>query len=390
MTEDRDDPPRGGDLEEKLDGGATPPQVFGPQMHACSIFTESPICTMTSGYYEPDCKQSLESLGCQTLWYAKDKAWREAFDHTLFKPPPLDVDTLPAAPHICPVRTQNGISQNVARDLIAQSKHPGQKIGVVVAGNSGLPGGATSAIGKWVLDVEKVHPFHKSQEESVVANWIRHQIEPLREHEPHKKAHEKMRELFTATICNEWGLPSTDKSDYMTKQGIDYVRTKNAADYYDCWVVRNAKIGLELRGSDRRKYAYTTTDLAAPKKIGALFFACAPNGNCYNSDGGSTARTLNALASKNYHFFQAGLKITIMAVIDAAIKEQMQGKPLKVLIFNAIGGGLYWPKKARGAGEEPPPNFYKTVMNDILQTACDSSIGPIARGRFFDAIYLVL
>jgi hypothetical protein len=370
--------------------GATPSQVFGPQMHACvqHIYGEANMSKMRrtdSDTPKKHIKKSAKSLGCEFVWWTADPKWRSNFP-SYASPAPLNVKNL-GRQSPCVVMTHTKSSQQLACELVRTHKLKANEIGIMVAGNSGLPGGQCGHItphnAPWELDIKEVKP-HRTQEESVVANWIRHQVEPLGQRDPHVKAHDKMRDLFSATIAGEWGLLTDKERDYDTFQGINYVSTTNAADYYDCWVVRNAKIGREAYYKDHDEYGYNIEDLAEPIQIGALLFAAAPNANASGKTGGSTKRTLNTRACREYLFFEQALKVSIMAVIDAAIREQMTGNPIKVLILCAMGGGLYWPSKLK---EIPGEDFYKRLINQILEMQVDSNSGLVTRRSFFTGVY---
>jgi hypothetical protein len=345
-------------------------------------------------------KSSAESLGCETLWYRPARAWVQEVAQSYwpshrFPMPPLDVGALcpqhPEGATSAPTMvfsTEQIKSQNLVVDLVHREIHPAASIGIVIAGNSGLPGGATcpivrGGVAPWALDPAKVHPEHRTQEESVVSNWIRHQIEPLGETNPAEKPGEKMRKLVVATIGGEWGLKSADAHDLITMQGVDYVNSHNPADYHDCWVVRFAKVGAE----DHR--GYTVEGLAQPTQVGGLFFACAPNANAANRDFGSMARTKNKLASSDFSFFSDGLKAAIVGVVDAAIQEQKHGNPVTVLVFNPLGGGIYWPgRRSQQRGGGPTVGFYQQLVNEVLDTEVDAEGGKkYKRWQFFQGIY---
>ncbi|CAD7957804.1 unnamed protein product [Amoebophrya sp. A120] len=236
-----------------------------------------------------------------------------------------------------------------------------EEIAIVIAGNSGLPGGRTAWIskkGEQLLDVKRVHASHGSQEESVVSNWITNEarwfFETLLHNTGTADAYKwVMWNLYAGTIGGKWGLYNQDQESEewcSTLQGVNYVKTENPVDYSDCWVVRNTRIGPE----DEDEKQYQTMDGANEwgMKIGGLFFVAAPNAGSRLTPVGSTARTLNKRASDSFlggegdfGFFLQGLEAAVTGVIDAAIREQLlSGRPTQVLIFNKLGGGLYWPK----------------------------------------------
>ncbi len=213
-----------------------------------------------------------------------------------------------------------------------------------------------------------------------------------------------MTELYESTIHGEWGLKNNLPTSYDTIQGVNYRSTENPVDFSDCWVVRNTRIGDEEEytthdGRTRWGYKSVSDNSHLGSQIGGLFFISAPNAAAMLSNSGSTKRTLNLRATdsklvvgptetgkEDVIFFLAGLEAAITGAIDAAIKEQLFfGKPISVLVFNQVGGGIYWPRKgeAYSVGDrgqeiaippksremrEPKPNLdtYKNIIDHVL------------------------
>ena len=73
------------------------------------------------------------------------------------------------------VRVDAGGLTNVGRELHLQLGQSA-RIGTMVAGNSGRPGGACGAVahvgGKQIGVARKLHARHRTQEEDVVSNWL--------------------------------------------------------------------------------------------------------------------------------------------------------------------------------------------------------------------------
>ncbi|CAD7957808.1 unnamed protein product [Amoebophrya sp. A120] len=303
-------------------------------------------------------------------------------------------------------KSQNLVSQLIAPDIGI----PAENIGLVVAGNSGLPGGGIAGLGPDGAQLKQggIHANYDSQEESLVSNWIHYQVEYEKDHRSRGPRWIDPRilvgDLYASTIQNEWGLKNDHWADYTTIQGVNYRSTENPVDFSDCWVVRNTRIGDEERyrtpeGKSKSGYKRPGPDNKhVGEKIGGLFFASAPNAAGQRGDFGSTARTLNLRATdkqlmgegpavkEDVVFFLAGLEAAITGVIDAAIKEQLLfGIPISVLVFNPFGGGLYWPrqgdafvmndsgyrvakdpKKREVRGPQPILETYKRIFTHVL------------------------
>eukprot|EP00392_Amoebophrya_sp_AT5.2_P001321 g1323.t1 len=296
--------------------------------------------------------------------------------------------------------------QNLADEMVTKgrkdpvtgksSKVKASKIALVIAGNSGLPGGGTtgmSAKGKFRVQIPKIHNGHGTQEESVVSNWYVHQVQGYPQLLPGGRGKkfqqgmqpnhfaQKLIQLYVKTIQAKWGLKSNNAGDYATVQGLDYVHTQNPVAFADCWVVRNPRIGAEkaapkLDNPKTRSQDWKKTWRHAAKtypsmtngghQLGALLFVAAPNAACTSKHpSGSCTRTKNQYAAKNLNFFLSGLQAAVTGAIDAAIQEQLlYGKELTVLIFNKLGGGLYWPQDKNGkriGGGASKKNYVKVI-----------------------------
>eukprot|EP00392_Amoebophrya_sp_AT5.2_P001320 g1322.t1 len=265
---------------------------------------------------------------------------------------------------------RNRKGQNLADELVGDVPDKGKEIAIVVAGNSGLPGGGTSIMNSdpFPVRIDQIHNGHKTQEESVVANFYAHtsakhaggQFPSFNENDGAKnRAAELVVKLYKKTLQKKWGLKSCcRKNDYNTFQEVEsYVHTKNPIDYADAWVVRNPQIGPEswqplwhavneqgvvVDEAEANRSGVRTERVQDPTKVA-------------NADSikKATARTLNRYAKENFNFFLAGLAAAVQAAVNAAIMEQLlYGKHLKTLIFNKLGGGLYWPHEVKGTYED--------------------------------------
>eukprot|EP00392_Amoebophrya_sp_AT5.2_P008218 g8237.t1 len=325
-------------------------------------------------------------------------------------------------------------AQNLAHDLIAAGKYAqkaktlvvkASEIAIVVAADGGLPGGIMSKLvdeadGKTrtaEANIEKIHNGHDEDEEgSVVSNWYVHQaraypaITQKKFGEKRNPAADRVFELFNKALQGKWGLlvhtnPAKHQKDsYETAQGVDYVHTRNPVAFADCWVVRYARIGQEkatpqlwtTKKDDHAGKKVQNPDKATPKltgkaypymktgghKIAALLFVPAPNGNASNVPSSTEASlvsqsspTLNKYATENVNFFKASLQASVVAALDAAIREQLLYKnPIKVLVLEKLGAALHWPRDATSGKRSGEGGAAKAVYKKIIDAALDEMV----------------
>lgn len=113
---------------------------------------------------------------------------------------------------------------------------PERRIGLLVAGNSGLPGGMVCK--STTLLPEHVHAGFRTQEEDAMANWLCAEcgVNPLLA--PPTPDQLQQMEGLTKVIRGEWGM--IQDGSIRTVQGIDYTRA--TPDHYgDCWIVWGAR-----------------------------------------------------------------------------------------------------------------------------------------------------
>lgn len=198
-----------------------------------------------------------------------------------------------------------------------------KKIGIMVAGNSGRPGGGVGRGLENVPTIDHTTAFSgydgqlTTQEESIVGEWLYGEF-------PEKRDNAMRESLFRSTICGMWG--QTQKQKTTTIQGVDYTRA-NASDYADAWVVRDAT--LRSRAT------------ADPGPIRAtLVFVAGPNAtsdeqrnsrkrksksrNYKNHDDyGSMPATVNKRATTDYAFFKACVGASVRAGLTAMGEENV-------------------------------------------------------------------
>lgn len=358
-----------------------------------------------SGVYEPK----------NCMYYPRTYAMKERNQMVRFNG---DLQRITNAP-LDKVRVWGDIAQNiiVAEHLSLDEK---KKFGIVVAGNSGLPGGGLCSFGPendctthytkhhkgvgllkspFRLKTSEIKP-HKTQEESVVSNWLFSCAKKMAENEKRhqrqmssqityqdvKANFPKLGKIAGKTICGSWGLRNNREENFDTIQMMQYQRNQHPHpnDFNDCWVVRNTCVTGEVENYYEM--------LSPVIDIGGLFFVAAPNsGSRYNPDNnkspspwGSMTRTYCETGAQNPHFFWASVKSAMRGAIDSAIQEQQMGNDIKYLIFNKLGGGVYKPP-----GFDKNTDDYVNALNEIMdEEIVDGFTKPYQRKFFFKGVYL--
>ena len=117
---------------------------------------------------------------------------------------------------------------NVGYALFAQDSTA--KIGTMVAGNSGRPGGAC---GMADGTVDKLHAYHRTQEEDVLSNWLLTECDG----QPGDASR-----IYRDTIHGQWGMKEPEGTDAKTIQRVDYRNAREGVWYADAWVVDDASL----------------------------------------------------------------------------------------------------------------------------------------------------
>ena len=132
---------------------------------------------------------------------------------------------------------RNGMTNKGA--ILYNGSNP-PKIGTIIAGNSGRPGGAC---GNFDGTLVNINPNHRTQEEDIISNWFMTYMYNKNITEEEAKIYYGNK-LFEYTIFNRWGLlfPYAKRTDiknyYKTIQGINY-RYAKPNDYATAWTVDN-------------------------------------------------------------------------------------------------------------------------------------------------------
>jgi hypothetical protein len=257
--------------------------------------------------------------------------------------------------------------EEIARDggavtvaLEAAREAPGEGIGLMVAANSGRPGGAVGLTDR--VDHSQVHPNHRTQEEDIMSAWLIGECSSTAERDA----------LFRDTIGGLWGLREAGSTDGETIQGVDYRALASPHGYADAWVVRRAVLCRKSQSPPR----FYPTD----KFVASLVFVAGPNAGCSGRPTGSTARTLNRRASdeRNYEFFRDSVKAALRAGLDAMIEER-----LTIALVARISCGIY-----AGCHRGRVNADFVTIVNELLLeplrlVGSSPRAAPTQRGSFF-------
>ena len=305
----------------------------------------------------------------------------------------------------------------VAYDLSTAS---GQdlKIGVMVAGNSGRPGGAIYRPWKSSPQqrLEGVHPGHRTQEENVVAAWLvgsertaPQQLSPawvqLR-----RETFANMEARFRHCLHRKWGMVEDDVRAFeafihrdgrstvepirwpedvrqrwlATRQGVDYVNTENADDYGDAWTLPDADLCVDMSDGGIHGWRFFKLDQIVET---TLIFVAGPNASSPlgNHMMGSKLRTQNkrcidettshitrlrtasgqevdtleeAPFEETAPFFVACVRAAMRAGLDAAIEAGID-----ILLLARISGGRYAGAWVGAMTQD----FYRKLVEDLLE-----------------------
>ena len=291
------------------------------------------------------------------------------------------------------------------------SERPGGKdlsIGVMVAGNSGRPGGAIYK--PWFASPEQrlhaVRPGHRTQEESIMAAWLvgsertapqqlRSECDQLR-----RWAYENMEKRFLRCLHSQWGMVENHVNAFegfidragepiapppewphgvrqrwlATRQGVDYVNTQHEGDYGDAWALPDADLCVDKSDGGTTGWRFFKLDQIVRT---TLIFVAGPNASLRNSKHMmcSMLRTQNQLCVNECTllrqpfvqgaaveevapFFVACVRAAMRAGLDAAIEAGID-----VIVLARISGGNYaGPLRGKMTQE-----FYRKLVEDLLK-----------------------
>ena len=217
------------------------------------------------------------------------------------------------------------------------SRFSTEHVGVLVAANSGRPGGSCGwGPGASGISSRHLHAGHTTQEEDIVANWLLTHTFNSAGDVSTTSFNEKL-EKFAATafgcIQSAWGLPSTSRLGNMTRQGVDYTSEGVVGrDYADVWVVPGVHLSYKEKCECSDQCWLDHTNQFASN----LYFAAAPNAGSVGTPTGSMARTLNHRASEDEELFLDGVRWALRTSLCAMAEDGVQ-----VVLLPLLGGGVY-------------------------------------------------
>lgn len=249
-----------------------------------------------------------------------------------------------------------GGSTNVAAEKLLL----GEKIGILIAGNHGRPGGKCGNInaqGKGYVQPHDLHPNHTTQEEDIVSNWILTECEQvcaLATREQQRlitpvQRRDWYNRLYGYSIGNEdkrWGMsyPNLCEPDNLytwdTKQVRSYHRVSTTAEKYGfAWHLSNCFVSKKRRVNGQKYF-----DVGSPVPCSLVFVAgpnakhselkyARPNDSNYHA---TCSRTYDEKASREYEYFKKGVENALAAGLTAMAKNED-----KIAVLCHISGGLY-------------------------------------------------
>ena len=300
-------------------------------------------------------------------------------------------------------------------------------IGVMIAGNSGRPGGAIYA--PWFASLAKrlqgVRPGHWTQQEGILAAWLvgseRTAPHQLRSEcgQLRRWAYENMEKRFLRCLHSQWGMVENHVNAFegfidragepiapppewphgvrqrwlATRQGVDYVHTEKPLDYGDAWILPDADLCVDLSDGGTTGWRFFKLDQIVRT---TLIFVAGPNASLRRGKHMmcSMLRTQNQLCVNECTllrqpffqgaaveevapFFVACVRAAMRAGLDAAIEAGID-----VIVLARISGGIYagaWRGKMT-------QEFYRKLVEDLLEeevvvTVASPGITPTASGQ---------
>lgn len=229
------------------------------------------------------------------------------------------------------VRSTAGVfsqERGTSQDLAATYQFTGKKVGVLVAGNAGCPGGAIgkmdgSGLRRSWNHIKRKH--YGTQEESVIRDWL-----------AGAEAEGKNPEMYFRRQLGDlhrngrpWGMLNTTMrdTDKKTIQTFDYTQplfnhkqNRDRSFYYNFSYTRGGKLMVR--------------DRLVPV---TMVFVFGPNVASAGTPYGSTARTkVAAYTDAQYVHFRAAVKVALAAGMKA-----MQQAGVEVGILARVSGGIY-------------------------------------------------
>ena len=295
-------------------------------------------------------------------------------------------------------------------------------IGVMIAGNSGRPGGAIYA--PWFASLAKrlqgVRPGHWTQQERILAAWLVGSERTA----PHQLLAEmdqlrtetlmKMESRFLHCLYDKWGMVENDVKAFegfidrdgsasgtthrwpddvrqrwlATRQGVDYVNTQHEGDYGDAWALPDADLCVDKSDGGTTGWRFWKLDQIART---TLIFVAGPNASLRRGKHMmcSMLRTQNRLCvtectllnqpflqgaavEEVAPFFVACVRAAMRAGLDAAIEAGID-----VIVLARISGSNYagaWRGKMTR-------EFYRKLVEDLLEEEVAIVVYDMASGQ---------
>ena len=276
-------------------------------------------------------------------------AWCELAQLRALRPPPR------SSARVEVMRNAGGTTAVVA-DLFRE-----ERVGIVVAGNSGRPGGACGVYdGHDVAFAQNIKATHRTQEEDVMSCWL----------ETEAARHGRPPDTVYRLIAGKWGMRNPGGVDHDTVQSVDYREAPPEAYEHVLGVVRRATLSRKRVDPPGPRYVHgdcfecTLVFVAGPN-------ACAPS---QRRTASTVSRTANAIARADYAAFRRGVAHANYAALAAMAVEGCD-----VAMMALVSGGLY-----AGAHRERIDREYVALLDELLVSGgpLGAAVQPPLGGHF--------
>jgi len=270
-------------------------------------------------------------------------------------PPPAHVLT----PAVYEEIVEPGGMANVGYAL--QQENARRRIGTMIAGNSGRPGGAC---GQADGTVSHLHANHTTQEEDMVSNWLLTVT-----HLPQRRS-----AVYRATLHNRWGMIHPEATNHETIQGVDYAQADAGDLYADAWCVDGACVSAKVVG-DRTLRKSNRFDTGLQFKT-SLVFVAGPNVGAHGDSGVSTTRrTFNMHMEVEYSLFRRGVQAAVHAGLLA-----MAQMGVDIALLAHVSSGIY-----AGPHQHAIRHDFGDLVDEVLR---DERQLPAPLGCYFERVVL--
>jgi hypothetical protein len=143
---------------------------------------------------------------------------------------------------------------------------------------------------------------------------------------------------------------------------VNYQTADRAGAYADAWVVRNTRLARKHQAPHRFGAPHTAYPCT-------LAFVSGPNAACRQTPTGSTARTHNPHAEKDYTLFYDGVKAAVRAGLDA-----LAHSGVTVALVPGVCTGMYAGPHRRRINAD-----FEGLLQEVAR-AGGQAAGRVARG----------